>query len=496
LQRTHTGTSSGHEIRKSNCAELEQALAASGLQALKSQLHPHFLFNTLHGISALIGIDPDRARALVVKLSSLLRTALEYGNSDLITLDEELKFVEDCLDLEKMCLENRLELRWRISPDTRSVLVPQLILQPLVENAILHSVACCREGGWIEVTSRLAVAVLQIEIRNSVGGKRQDGTGLGLQNTTARLKCLYSNEATFSFDLGTSGVATSTLALPAFSSQKLVPEGAAYFEFGRLMGRELMRVLTVDDEPLSRRALADTLRTRTDIEALDSADDAIEAGELIERNRYDVVLLDIHMPELSGIEFADRLNKRKGPIPSIVFVTAHHQHAVAAFEKHAVDYVLKPFSNPRIHEALDEAIRRTESQRAAHFMKFLPHLEALLSKSAKIAIKTKGRILFIDPADVLVVEAQGNYVSLQRQSGSYLLRESISTIAEKLRPYGFIRIHRSVLVNTSFVEEIQPWSTGEYVLRIKGGKEYTVSRTYKNNLKSIARFWVGTESFV
>jgi len=208
-------------------AELQQALAASELQALKSQLHPHFLFNTLHGISALIDLDPDRARALVVKLSSLLRTALEYGNSDLIKLDEELKFVEDYLDLEKMRLENRLELRWRISPDTRTVLVPQLILQPLVENAILHGVACCREGGWIEVTSRLSEAVLQIEIRNSVGGKRKEGTGLGLQNTTARLKCLYSNEATFSFDLGANGVATSTLALPAFSSQKQVPEGPA-----------------------------------------------------------------------------------------------------------------------------------------------------------------------------------------------------------------------------------------------------------------------------
>ena len=230
-----------------------------------------------------------------------------------------------------------------------------------------------------------------------------------------------------------------------------------------------MRVLIVDDEPLSRKALADVLRTRPDIEVLDSASDAIAAGELIEKNPYDVVFLDIHMPELSGIEFADRLNKRKGPIPSVVFVTAHHEHAVAAFEKHAVDYILKPFAASRIHEALDEAVRRSENERAARFMKMLPHLEALLSRSPKIAIKTKGRILFIDPADVIVVEAQGNYVLLQRQSGSYLLRESISTIAEKLKSYGFIRIHRSVLVNSSFVEEIQPWSTGEYLLRVKGG---------------------------
>src|SRR6266705_1186568 len=224
----------------------------------------------------------------------------------------------------------------------------------------------------------------------------------------------------------------------------------------------MMRVLIVDDEPLSRSALADALAARNDIEALDSAHDAIEALEMLDGKSYDVLLLDIHMPELSGIELADRLNKRPRPIPSIVFVTAHHQHAVAAFEKHAVDYVLKPFSNNRIHEALDMAIRRTESDRA----------------------------------DVVIIEAQGNYVLLQRASGSYLLRESISTMAEKLKPYGFIRIHRSVLVNGSFVEEIQPWTTGEYVLRVKGGKEYTVSRTYKSSLKSLAKFWIGTDTFV
>jgi len=257
-----------------------------------------------------------------------------------------------------------------------------------------------------------------------------------------------------------------------------------------------MHVLIVDDEPLSRSALANAVLGRNDIEGFDLAKDAIEAFEMLEKKPYDVLLLDIQMPEFSGIELAERLNKRHTPIPSIVFVTAHHEHAVAAFEKHAVDYVLKPFSNSRINEALDVAIRRTEGERVSRLIKVLPQLEALISKAAKIAIKTKGRILFIDPKDVLIVEAQGNYVLLQRQSGSYLLRESISAIAEKLKPYGFVRIHRSVLVNSSFVEEIQPWSTGEYVLRIKGGKEYTVSRTYKNNLKSLARFWVGTESFV
>jgi DNA-binding LytR/AlgR family response regulator len=259
---------------------------------------------------------------------------------------------------------------------------------------------------------------------------------------------------------------------------------------------KIVRVLIVDDEPLSRSSLEHVLRQRDGIQALDSANDAVEALELLQKKSYDVLLLDIHMPELSGIELAVRLNKWRRPIPSIVFVTAHHQHAIEAFEQHAVDYVLKPFSDARLHEALDVAFRRTESERAAQVIKVLPQLETLLSKPTKIAIKTKGRILFVDPADVVIVEAQGNYVLLQRQSGSYLLRESISTMTEKLKPYGFIRIHRSMLVNSSYVEEIQPWTTGEYALRLKGGKEYTVSRTYKNNLRSLARFWVGTESFV
>lgn len=258
--------------------------------------------------------------------------------------------------------------------------------------------------------------------------------------------------------------------------------------------RSGLRVLIVDDEPLARSALENALRSRSDVEGLETAADGYQALGLLERHSYDVVLLDIQMPELSGIELADRLKCRKSGVPSIVFVTAHNQHAIAAFERHAVDYVLKPFSEERIHAALDRAARQTQSERLARLMELLPQLETLVKKSTKLAIKTKGRIVFVDPADIAVVEAQGNYVLLERLSGSYLLRESISAVAEKLKPYGFIRIHRSVLVNTAYVEEIQPWETGEYVLVIKGGKELTVSRTYKNNLKSITQAWVGTSA--
>src|SRR5579863_1065301 len=114
---------------------------------------------------------------------------------------------------------------------------------------------------------------------------------------------------------------------------------------------------------------------------------------------------------------------------------------------------------------------------------------------ARIAIKAKGRILLIEPADVIAIEAKGNYVLLLHTSRSHLLRESITTMEEKLGPYGFVRIHRSALVNAAMVEEIQPWPTGEYVLRVKGGREYTVTRTYKKNLQLLAQSWIGTDGF-
>lgn len=199
-------------------AELQQALAASELQALKRQLHPHFLFNTLHGISALIDTDRARAKLMVLKLSGLLRTALQYDNSDLVSFEEELRFVQGYLDIEKMRLGERLEVRWNLEPGTERLLIPQLLLQPLVENAILHGIACCREGGWLEIGAERRDGWFDISLRNSVGGKGQPGLGLGLQNTQARLRHLFSDEATFSFEISPERIGIARIRLPEFGT--------------------------------------------------------------------------------------------------------------------------------------------------------------------------------------------------------------------------------------------------------------------------------------
>jgi DNA-binding LytR/AlgR family response regulator len=135
-------------------------------------------------------------------------------------------------------------------------------------------------------------------------------------------------------------------------------------------------------------------------------------------------------------------------------------------------------------------------EQTARSMETSPELHAPVKpQSLRVAIKVRGRILFFNLGDVVAVQAEGKCVLLQQKTRSYLLRESISVVAERLETHGFIRIHRSVLVNTSFVEEVRPLSTGEYCLRVEGGKEYTVTRTYKKNLQSLAEFWIGTGAF-
>ena len=216
--------------------EYQQALAASELQALKMQLHPHFLFNTLHGIATLVDGDAKNAKAMIIKLSSLLRTALDRDSSDLIPLQDELKFVGEYLDLEKMRFGSRLQIEWLIAAETCRLLVPQMILQPLVENAIRYGVASSREGGWIEIAASAGNGILNIRVRNSVGGKTSIGTGVGLRNAEARLKYLYSGDASLHLTIAQDRTAMVSLALPALHSQ---PAG--------LRGRNVQTALEGED---------------------------------------------------------------------------------------------------------------------------------------------------------------------------------------------------------------------------------------------------------
>ena len=258
-----------------------------------------------------------------------------------------------------------------------------------------------------------------------------------------------------------------------------------------------MRVLMVDDEPTAPTSLATVLGARDDIESFDVANDGVEALEKLRREAYDVLLLDINKPSISGVDLLDQLREDQRSIPSVIVVTAQQEQAVAAFQRQAVEYVLKLLSTERLNHALERAAEKNATQWALKLIDALPALrDTARPRSPRIAIKTKGKILFIDPFEIVCVHAEGNYVSLRKESGSYLLRESISNMVEKLSPYGFIRIHRSTLVNGAMVEEITSCATGAYRVRMKDGQGYSVARSYRSNLKSLADSWIGSEGFL
>jgi DNA-binding LytR/AlgR family response regulator len=187
----------------------------------------------------------------------------------------------------------------------------------------------------------------------------------------------------------------------------------------------------------------------------------------------------------------DELPLSKWPV---VPASANDEHAIAISGQKDIDEAAEP-SDEIIREPVAVGFR-PPIMRSPSPNKAVPQTRTLaMVKSARIAIKAKGRILLVDAADVIAVEAKGNYVLLLHTSTSHMLRESISTMEEKLNRHGFVRIHRSVLVNAALVEEIHLSSKGEYVLRLRGGREFTVTRTYKKNLQHLAQLWIGTEGF-
>ncbi len=157
------------------------------------------------------------------------------------------------------------------------------------------------------------------------------------------------------------------------------------------------------------------------------------------------------------------------------------------------DYRLEPTAQ-RAGEIADAFLLRLNRSDAGYLVGVLRQLGVVAElQTARIAFKAKGNILFLNLADIAAVQAEGNYVSLRHRTRPYLVHESLTSMADKLKLYGFIRIHRSVVVNTSAVEEVTPLPSGEYRLRVKSGKEYLVTRTYKHNLKHLAQLWVGSE---
>jgi two-component system, LytTR family, response regulator len=239
-----------------------------------------------------------------------------------------------------------------------------------------------------------------------------------------------------------------------------------------------IQALLVDDEPLARQRIRRLLKGEQDIEVAGECATGREAIRMIQDVSPDLVFLDIQMPEVSGFEVLQALGKVQPP--AVIFTTAHDQHALKAFEVHALDYLLKPFTQARFAEAL----ARARTQLAAsggrepdpRLALLIENLRPEQSYLRRFVVRSSSRILLVNAADVDWIESADNYALLHVGDQTHVVRETMRALEEKLSPQAFQRISRSAIVNLSRIKELQPMGKGEYIVILGNGTRLSMSR--------------------
>ena len=246
-----------------------------------------------------------------------------------------------------------------------------------------------------------------------------------------------------------------------------------------------MNVLIVDDEPLAREGMQLLLREEPSISAVAQARNGGEAVSMIRAQRPDLVLLDVQMPEMDGFGVLKEIGADR--MPPVIFVTAHDQYAIKAFEVNAIDYLLKPVTRERCSQALAR-VRERISQGAdnQHVMSLLQQLAAPPQFLQRVALRSAGKISFVNIEDILFVQAAENYVQLNLKTSRHLLHVPIATLEASLDPKDFLRIHRSIIVNVRHVRELETGPHGEYIVVVQGGTKLQSSRSYHEKIKKWA----------
>ena len=255
--------------------------------------------------------------------------------------------------------------------------------------------------------------------------------------------------------------------------------------------QSVVRTVVADDERLARQKLLILLESESQVQVVAECQDGRQTVSAIRNFRPDLLLLDIQMPELNGFEVLDKIPPQEMPV--VVFTSAYDQYAIRAFEANALDYLLKPFDQERLHHAVERArselYRSRDSEITHRILSLLSQVRSTTlpasQRNNRLVIKVNGRVVFLDLDSIDWVEAAANYVRLNVGKESYVLRETLGGISERLDAKHFVRIHRSMIVNISKIKELIPVNSGEYVVVLKSGKELSCSRGYRSGLRGI-----------
>ena len=250
-----------------------------------------------------------------------------------------------------------------------------------------------------------------------------------------------------------------------------------------------LRVVVADDEPIGRQRLVRLLQAEPETDVVAACADGEEAVEAIREHAPDVVLLDIQMPRLDGFEVVAALGEANQP--AVIFVTAHDQYALRAFEIHAFDYLLKPVDGDRLREAMERAVstngRLPQGSSTRRILGLLEELNARdrVRGRERVVVRTPERAIFLRTDTIDWIEAAGKFVHLHVGRTVHALRESMAELEQELDSARFLRISRSAIVNLDRIQEVQPWFQGDYVLILTDGTRLTSTRGYRENMRKL-----------
>ena len=255
--------------------------------------------------------------------------------------------------------------------------------------------------------------------------------------------------------------------------------------------RKVIRTIIADDERLAREKLRNLLASETDVKLVAECSDGKQAVSAIRLHRADLLLLDIQMPDMDGFEVLNELSVEEMPV--VIFTSAYDQYAIRAFEVRALDYLLKPFDEERLHHAIERARRelgKSQDREITHrILDLLSQVKSEIklgpSPEGRLVIRAKGRVVFLNLSEIDWIEASANYVRLNVGKEAHLFRETIGRISERLNPNHFVRIHRSTIVNLRKIKELIPVNSGEYIVVLENGKELSCSRGYRAALENM-----------
>ncbi|HEV7893082.1 MAG TPA: LytTR family DNA-binding domain-containing protein [Pyrinomonadaceae bacterium] len=242
-----------------------------------------------------------------------------------------------------------------------------------------------------------------------------------------------------------------------------------------------VRTLVVDDEPPARRRVRKFLAEMNDVELIGECADGPEAVGAIREYAPDLVLLDVQMPKMGGFEVIREVGVES--VPAVIFVTAYDRFAVQAFEIHALDYLLKPFTRLRLAHALE----RAKAQMAAfggRLQELIKTLDGRAGYLERVAVKLRDRIIFVPVGEIDWIEADGDCALLHAGKKTHAVRESLGVLGCRLDPDKFVRAHRSTIVNVERVREMIPQFCGDQTLVLRDGTRLTLSRTHRDELLS------------